>query len=163
MNKNEQINKNQNRIIAFSIFAIAMMLTIIPFPEFIVHYMPDWGLMALIFLSINLPKEFNLSTAFFVGLITDVIKGAVIDGGEPTFEAIADGSYSISRALYFYVKHAHVDVVPGVRAYMKEWTKHWGEDGMLADAGMVPLPEDEMAEMEARITELPKLVKADLQ
>ena len=94
---------------------------------------------------------------------TDVIKGAVIDGGEPTFEAIADGSYSISRALYFYVKHAHVDVVPGVRAYMKEWTKHWGEDGMLADAGMVPLPEDEMAEMEARITELPKLVEADLQ
>ena len=43
MNKNEQINKNQNRIIAFSIFAIAMMLTIIPFPEFIAHYMPDWG------------------------------------------------------------------------------------------------------------------------
>ena len=78
MNKNEQINKNQNRIIAFSIFAIAMMLTIIPFPEFITHYMPDWGLMALIFLSINLPKEFNLSTAFFVGLITDVIKGTIL-------------------------------------------------------------------------------------
>tara|TARA_Y100000004_G_C8891202_1_gene402125 strand:- start:22 stop:1008 length:987 start_codon:yes stop_codon:yes gene_type:complete len=94
---------------------------------------------------------------------TDVIKGAIIDGGKPSFEAIADGSYSISRALYFYVKHAHVDVVPGVRAYMKEWTKHWDEDGMLADAGMVPLPADEMAEMEARMTELPKLVEADLQ
>ena len=86
MNKNEQINKNQNRIIAFSIFAIAMMLTIIPFPEFIAHYMPDWGLMALIFLSINLPKEFNLSTAFFIGLITDVIKGTIL--GQHTLSSI---------------------------------------------------------------------------
>ena len=86
MNKNEQINKNQNRIIAFSIFAIAMMLTIIPFPEFITHYMPDWGLMALIFLSINLPKEFNLSTAFFIGLITDVIKGTIL--GQHTLSSL---------------------------------------------------------------------------
>ena len=86
MNKNEQINKNQNRIIALSIFAITMMLTIAPFPEFIFHFMPDWGLMALIFLSINLPKEFNLSTAFFIGLITDVIKGAIL--GQHTLSSL---------------------------------------------------------------------------
>jgi len=94
---------------------------------------------------------------------TDVIQGAVVDGGAPTFEAIADGSYSISRSLYFYVKHAHIGVVPGIEDYMETWTKHWGEDGILADAGMVPLPDDEMAEMESRMISLPALTASDLK
>ena len=94
---------------------------------------------------------------------SDVLEGAVIDGGEPTFDAIADGEYSISRSLYFYVKHSHVGVVPGVEEYMTEWTKHWGEDGILADAGMIPLPEAEMDEMISRMKNLPALTQDDLK
>jgi len=94
---------------------------------------------------------------------SDVLDGAIIDGGAPTFDAIAAGEYSVSRSLYFYVKHAHVGVVPGVDAYMAEWTKHWGEDGMLAEAGMIPLPADEMAEMISRMENLPKLTADDLK
>ena len=93
----------------------------------------------------------------------DVLEGAIVDGGAPTFEAIADGSYSISRSLYFYIKHAHVGVVPGVEEYVNEWTKHWGEDGILADAGMVPMPASEMAEMESRMISLPPLSANDLK
>ena len=94
---------------------------------------------------------------------SDVLEGAIIDGGEPTFDAIADGSYSVSRSLFFYVKHQHIGVVPGIDAYMKEWTKHWDEDGMLADAGMIPLPDDEMAEMISRMKNLPALTAEDLK
>lgn len=94
---------------------------------------------------------------------SDVLDGAIVDGGEPTFEAIADGSYSVSRSLYFYVKHAHVGVIPGVDKYMAEWQKHWDEDGMLADAGMIPLPADEMAEMISRMENLPALTAEDLK
>ena len=88
---------------------------------------------------------------------TDTLKSAVIDGGEATFEAIASGDYAISRALYFYVKHAHVGVVPGIAEYMEEWTKHWDEDGLLSDAGMVPMPDDEQAKYTKAMKELPKL------
>lgn len=94
---------------------------------------------------------------------SDVLNGAIVDGGEPTFEAIADGEYSISRSLYFYVKHAHVGVIPGIDAYMAEWQKHWGEDGMLADAGMIPLPEEEMLDMIYRMENLPSLTAEDLK
>lgn len=94
---------------------------------------------------------------------SDVLDGAIVDGGAPTFEAIADGSYSVSRSLYFYVKHAHVGVIPGVDKYMAEWQKHWGEDGMLAEAGMIPLPADEMAEMISRMENLPALIAEDLK
>jgi len=88
---------------------------------------------------------------------SDTLQGAVLDSVEPTFEAIADGSYKASRALYFYVKHQHIGVVPGIQEYMNEWAKHWDEDGILADAGMIPLPEAEREEMASRMSGLPVL------
>lgn len=88
---------------------------------------------------------------------SDTLQGSVLSGVAPTFDAIADGSYKASRALYFYVKHQHIGVVPGIQEYMNEWIKHWGDDGILADAGMIPMPEDERDEMATRITTLPVL------
>ena len=40
---------------------------------------------------------------------------------------------------------------------MAEWKKHWNEDGMLSDAGMIPMPEAERAEMADRMEYLPAL------
>jgi len=88
---------------------------------------------------------------------SDVVKGAKIEGVEPTFEAIAAGDYPISRDLWFYIKKPHVGVVPGVQAYAREWTKHWDEDGILAEAGMIPMSDDERASYAAAIEELPSL------
>jgi phosphate transport system substrate-binding protein len=61
----------------------------------------------------------------------------------PEFEAIADGSYPISRSLYFYVKKAHVGVIPGIEAYLDEFTsdKAMGEFGYLTERGLIPLLE----------------------
>ena len=85
------------------------------------------------------------------------MQGAKIDGIEPTFEAIADGDYSVSRALYYYVKHEHMDVIPGMKAFLNEWTKHWDEDGILAENGMIPLGDDEAKANKTAMRELPKL------
>jgi phosphate transport system substrate-binding protein len=75
----------------------------------------------------------------------DKIQGSVVDGMEPTFENIADGSYPVSRPLFFYVKNAHADMIPGMREYVKEFTseKAYGEDGYLLDKGLIPMPEEE--------------------
>ena len=70
---------------------------------------------------------------------SDTLQGAVISKTAPTFENIASNNYSVSRALYFYVKHQHIGVVPGIKEYMAEWTKHWGDEGALSDAGMIPV------------------------
>jgi len=94
---------------------------------------------------------------------SDTLQGAELSGVVPTFEAIADGKYKASRALFFYVKHQHIGVVPGIEAFMTEWTKHWGDDGILADAGMIPMPQAERDEMASRIKNIPALVAADLK
>ena len=63
----------------------------------------------------------------------------------PSSETIADGSYPISRPLYFYVKKAHMDSIPGISEYLEEFTSEaaMGEDGYLLDKGLIPLSEDE--------------------
>ncbi len=87
----------------------------------------------------------------------DTLQSAVVDGTPATFELIANGDYAISRALWFYVKHEHMSVIPGMAEYMKEWTKHWGEDEILSDSGMVPMPEEERAAYANAMVALPKL------
>ena len=75
----------------------------------------------------------------------DKLFAAPVDGTAPTYENIADGKYSISRPLFFYVKKAHAGVIPGIEAYVAEFAseKAVGEEGYLADKGLIPLPADE--------------------
>jgi|TARA_B100001559_G_scaffold314667_1_gene315400 phosphate transport system substrate-binding protein len=94
---------------------------------------------------------------------SDTLQGAVISKTAPTFENIAGNNYSVSRALYYYVKHQHIGVVPGMKEYMTEWTKHWGDDGVLSDAGMIPMPKSERAKYKSAMTSLPVLSAADLK
>jgi len=81
----------------------------------------------------------------FLDQNADKIQGSIIEGEAPTFENIADGKYPVSRPLFFYVKKAHVDVIPGMKEYLAEFTsdKAWGPDGYLAERGMIPMPDEE--------------------
>ena len=79
----------------------------------------------------------------------DSVQGALIDGVEPTFESIADGSYPISRALFFYVKKEHVLSISGLKEFVEAFTSEraMGEEGYLSDKGLIPLPADEYEEL----------------
>lgn len=81
----------------------------------------------------------------FLDQNTDKIKGSMIEGVEPTFENIADGAYPVSRPLFFYVKKAHVGVIPGMEEYVAEFTseKAWGPGGYLSEKGLIPMPDAE--------------------
>lgn len=83
----------------------------------------------------------------------DKIKGAKIDGVSPEFDLISDGSYPVSRALYFYVKGAHVNTIPGMIQYLQEFMSDAaiGDEGYLADKGLIPMPLAERREMRARV------------
>ncbi len=89
----------------------------------------------------------------------DKVQGAAVDGQVPTFDAIADGSYPVSRSLYFYVKKAHVGVIPGIREYLGEFMSERaiGEDGYLADKGMIPMEDDQRAVVEKTVQSLTPL------
>jgi phosphate transport system substrate-binding protein len=95
----------------------------------------------------------------FLDQNSDKVQGSAIAGVAPTFEAIADGSYPVSRPLFFYVKNAHVGVIPGLKEFVTEFMsdRASGEEGYLADKGLIPLPADEHKEVLARATNLTPL------
>ena len=83
----------------------------------------------------------------FLDQNSDKIKGAPIGGVEPTFENIAAGDYPVSRSLFYYIKQAHVGVVPGVQEYAALFASERmsGEEGSLTDKGLIPLPAEAFA------------------
>jgi len=79
----------------------------------------------------------------------DKLKGAVVDGVSPTFETVASGKYPASRPLFIYVKKAHIGVIPGINEFIAEYLseKAIGEEGYLADKGLIPPAKGEIGKI----------------
>ena len=94
----------------------------------------------------------------------DRLQAATLNGKVPTAEAIAADDYPVARSLFFYVKKAHVGVVPGIEGYIKEFTSEraWGPDGYLVDKGMIPLPDDMRAKMAKQAQSLKSMTGKEL-
>lgn len=92
----------------------------------------------------------------FLDQNAEKVRGSAVDGVEPSFDAIADGSYSVARPLYFYAKKAHVDVIPGLRGFLREFTSEraFGDDGYLSERGLIPMPAEERAQIAANVRDL---------
>lgn len=89
------------------------------------------------------PNALGVFGFSFLDQNSDKVQGSIIENVAPEFESIADKSYPVSRPLFFYVKKAHIGVVPGIGAFLSEFTseKAWGDDGYLVEKGMIPMPQ----------------------
>jgi phosphate transport system substrate-binding protein len=74
---------------------------------------------------------------------TDKLKTATMSGIEATTETISTGEYPVSRPLYFYIKKAHIGVIPGLQEFADFFVSDdmAGPDGPLAEYGLVSDPE----------------------
>jgi len=105
------------------------------------------------------PRAVGIFGYSFLEQNADRVQGASVDGVAPDFDTISDSTYAISRPLYFYVKKAHVSLIPGIREYLTEFTSDsaWGDFGYLSEKGLVPLAEDERREVAAAVRSLASL------
>ncbi len=95
------------------------------------------------------PNALGIFGFSFLDQNSDKVQGSIIDGNAPTFDAIAEGSYKVSRPLYFYVKKAHIGTVPGIQEYLNTFVSEdtIGPDGYLIDKGLIPLGDDAYIDM----------------
>ncbi|MEL7346090.1 MAG: substrate-binding domain-containing protein [Pseudomonadota bacterium] len=79
---------------------------------------------------------------------TDKLKVATMSGVAPSTDTIASGEYPVSRPLYFYVKAAHIGVIPGLKEYAEFFVSNdiAGPFGPLAQYGLVSDPMLEMTQ-----------------
>jgi len=106
------------------------------------------------------PAAYGVFGFSFLDQSADKVQGSKIGGIAPTFEAISDGSYPVSRSLFFYVKDAHVGVIPGMVEFIDEFTNEgaWGPDGYLADKGLIPLPDEDRSKVRDQALSLAPLM-----
>lgn len=105
------------------------------------------------------PSAVGIFGFSFLDQNRDKVQGSFIDGVEPEFESIADGSYPVSRPLYSYVKKAHVGDIPGIEEFLAELMSEAasGEFGYLSERGLIPLPEAERQTVVAAVQSLQPL------
>jgi len=96
---------------------------------------------------------------------SDQIKGAIVNGVKPEPDAISTGEYPISRSLFFYVKVAHIDVVPGLKEYVDLFIseKMIGSRGYLKRIGLIPLTQEERDALRERWENKVVLKKSDFE
>ncbi len=88
------------------------------------------------------PRALGVFGYSFLEENLNALHGSLIEGVAPDFDTISSGQYPVSRAMYVYVKKAHVGVIPGMKEFVTEYTseKAMGEEGYLIDKGLVPSP-----------------------
>lgn len=111
------------------------------------------------------PNAVGIFGFSFLDQNSDVLQGAKVDGVEPEFDAIADGDYPVSRSLFFYIKNAHVGVVPGLAEFAAEFMSPAaaGAEGYLVDKGLIPLPAEMFETVSGNVTSLKPLTAADFE
>jgi len=106
------------------------------------------------------PNALGIFGFSFLDQNADKVQGSKIGNKAPTFENISSGAYPISRALYFYVKQAHIKTIPGVAEYLSEFVSEnaFGPDGYLADKGLIPMSVQERQDWRTRVKSNTRLV-----
>lgn len=100
------------------------------------------------------PKALGIFGYSYLEENVSKIEGSAIDGVLPTFDNISSGKYPVSRPLFFYVKKAHLGVIPGLREFVAEFItdRALGGEGYLADKGLIPMAAGEAAKVRSTVT-----------
>ena len=93
----------------------------------------------------------------------DKVKALPIDGIEASYETIASGRYPATQQLFVYVKAAHLETVPTLRAYLDQWAASWGKDGPLTAIGLVAASDRMLARNSEAIAGLTAMTELGLQ
>jgi len=105
------------------------------------------------------PDAFGAFGYSFFDQNRDKLQTAKIDGVEVGPETVQSGKYPVSRAMFVYAKNAHVGVIPGIREFLAEYSSEraMGDDGYLADKGLIPEPKAERDAARAAVVNLTPL------
>ncbi len=95
----------------------------------------------------------------FLAANSDRVMASKVDGYAPNAKTVADGSYPISRSLYFYIKTSHIDKVPALKPFIDKFMSNpmIGDEGLLQTIGLIPLAKELRGKMQSSVTSLTPL------
>lgn len=83
-------------------FLVAYLLAVIPFPEWAMNYRPEWVPMVLIYWVMALPYRIGIGSAWFAGIILDVLEGSILGLNALSLVIIAYVTLSLHQRLRMF-------------------------------------------------------------
>ena len=80
-------------IIIVTTFFVALLLTILPLPEWMVWFRPEWVALTVIYWCMALPQRVGVLSGWGLGLLLDALKGAVL------------GQHALALAIIAFLTH----------------------------------------------------------
>jgi len=71
-------DRDSRRLPVIATLLVGLMLTILPLPESIEPFRPDWLALLVIFWAMQLPRTWSIGTAWIIGIILDVSYGTLL-------------------------------------------------------------------------------------
>jgi len=89
----------------------------------------------------NNPNALGIFGFSFLEENYNSIQPSIIENKIPKFETIISGEYKVSRPLFIYFKKEHLNIIPGMRDFIREIVSNntIGKDGYLLQKGLIPL------------------------
>lgn len=69
---------NAHRIPVIITLIIALMLSVLPLPDWLQAFRPDWLALTLIYWAMTLPRTWSVGSAWLVGIVLDVAQGTLL-------------------------------------------------------------------------------------
>jgi len=68
----------QGRLVIIATLGVAMLLTILPMPEWARPFRPQWVALVLLYWAIALPHRVGVGSGFVAGVVLDVLTGTLL-------------------------------------------------------------------------------------
>ncbi len=112
-------------IILLSFFA-ALVLALLPLPRYLLMLRPEWVALFLIYWSMALPHRVGLITALCLGILLDVLEGAVLGQNAAALAAVAllvSLLYQRVRVFNLWQQSAVVFALVGISQMVCQWVQ----------------------------------------
>ena len=113
-------------VIAVSL-VVAVLLAIMPFPQWLQWARPEWVALVVIYWVIALPQRFGVLLAFVVGLLVDLVEGAPLGQNALSLSVVAFLAlvlYQRLRVFNVWQQVAVVFIMVGINQLLGQWVQN---------------------------------------
>ncbi len=115
--------RNANWVI-FASFVFAGFMAVLPLPEWMEFYRPEWVALVLIYWVMALPYRIGLLTAWMVGFFVDVLEGSILGLNAFTMALVAYLAMSLYQRLRMFTfvqQSSTVLILVGIHQLLSFW------------------------------------------
>ena len=109
------------------------------------------------------PKSVGVFGYSFLEENAGKVQDLPVNGAVPSYENVSSGKYAAAREMFIYVKKAHLEAIPGLKQFVAEWAKNWGQGGVLTKIGLIAAPADKLSAMEKIATDMTVMDGSELK